>query len=57
MRTPKRFKKRRKTLKESEEYLNSLDNEKEDVSYIEIDNKTFNQPKWWKKLDEIFGIK
>ena len=57
MRTPKRFKKRRKTLKESEEYLNSLDNEKEDVSYIEIDNKTFNQPKWWKKLDKIFGIK
>jgi len=57
MRTPKRFKKRRKTLKESEEYLDALLNEKEDVSYIEIDNKTFNQPKWWKKLDEIFGIK
>ena len=57
MRTPKRFKKRRKTLKESQEYLDSLDNEKEHISYIEIDNKTFNQPNWWKKLDEIFGIK
>ena len=57
MRTPKRFKKRRKTLKENQEFLNSLDDENTNVTYIEIDKTNFTKPNWWRKLDEIFEIK